>query len=812
MRYAEVAVELPVPGTYHYEVPGRWASRPLVGSRVLVPFGRRGVTGVVVGEADTVDADNVKVIEDVLDDAPTVGEDLLGLCLWVASYYEAPPGEVLRAAMPVGSRLTAARYVRTTEEGEAAAAGRAATALARIDLEVLGAVVAASGTIAHKTLARGKGRAAAIADLAERGLLELASTRSKPRVREKTVRVARLARALSDDDRDALGRAPARRAVVDALTAAGGEADVAALKAAQPRAAAHMRELVKTGLVEVVERVVRRDSWREATDSATASAPVVPPTLTAAQAAALAAIGDALAAGAFQSFLLHGITGSGKTEVYLHAIADVVAAGKTAIVLVPEISLTPQLAARFRARFGDQVAVLHSGLGDGERFDEWHRLRSGSARIALGARSAIFAPVENLGIVVVDEEHDSSFKQEEGVRYSARDVALVRAQRAGAPCVLGSATPSFETFHAAQTGRYQLLSLPERATSRPLPKVELIDLRTYKAEGDAMLTAPLAEAIATTLAAKEQVILFLNRRGFSTFVVCAKCGAACQCPQCSVSLTYHRRRDRLVCHYCGHDERASDLCPTCNARSIVRKGIGTEKVADAVEQRFPNARVARLDRDTAAGAGLQDILGRVARREVDILVGTQMVTKGHDFPGVTLVGVLCADTGLSLPDFRAAERTFQLLTQVAGRAGRGDRPGRVLVQSYRTDATAVAAASEHDYVRFFRAETVSRKELGYPPFGHLIALRIDGRDGQAVAGTARELERVAASLRGAGSVRTLGPIEAPLARLKGRTRWHMWLRGADRKAVRAFCRDLVRRASWPASVRVAVDVDPVSTL
>ncbi len=813
MRYAEVAVELPVAGTYHYQVPDRWADRRLIGSRVLVPFGNRGVTGVVVGHDPAVDVDaaRIRAIEDVLDDVPPIDEHLLSLCMWVARYYEAPPGEVLRAALPVGTRVSAARYVHLTETGEAVVSGGEAGALSRTHRELLGRIAASRGTIAQRTLLKGRGKRADITELVDRGLVQLSSTRSKPRVRARTVRVARLARPITDDDRAGLSRASKRLAALEALELAGGEADVSDLKQAVPRAADHLRELARAGLVELTTREVRRNRWTSATDMSAASAPVEPPVLTGAQSAALEAIRGAVAEERFEAFLLHGITGSGKTEVYLHAIADVVAAGRTAIVLVPEISLTPLLAARFRARFGDDVAVLHSGLSDGERFDEWHRLRSGAAHIALGARSAVFAPVSDLGIVVVDEEHDSSFKQEEGVRYHARDVALVRAQRSGAPCVLGSATPSLESARGAETERYTMLSLPDRATARPLPKVELIDLTTYQPEGEALLTAPLATAIDETLAAGDQVILFLNRRGFSTFVVCGKCGRAFRCPHCSVSLTHHRGIGKLMCHYCGHAEPVPDRCVPCNARTIVRKGIGTEKVAAAIEQRYPEARVARLDRDTAAGVGLQDILGRVARREVDILVGTQMVTKGHDFPGVTLVGVLCADTGLSLPDFRASERTFQLLTQVAGRAGRGDRPGRVLIQSYRTDAVAVAAAQNHDYAGFYRAEAASRAELGYPPFGHLIAVRFDGRDPDEVRGVARALERRAAELRG-GGVTALGPVEAPLARLKGRTRWHLWLRGPDRKEVRRVARDLVRTVAAPASVRVVLDVDPVSAL
>ncbi|HVV88473.1 MAG TPA: primosomal protein N', partial [Kofleriaceae bacterium] len=516
---------------------------------------------------------------------------------------------------------------------------------------------------------------------------------------------------------------------------------------------------------------------------------------------------------AFASFLLHGVTGSGKTEVYLRVIAEARARGLGAIVLVPEIALTPQLAARFRGRFGDEVAILHSGLSESDRLSEWERLHRGQAAIAVGARSAVFAPVARLGVVVVDEEHDGSFKQDEGVRYHGRDVALVRAQRAGAVCVLGSATPSLESFGAAQAGRMRLLTMVERATGAVLPSVEVLDLRRYQPDGEDMLSAPLAAALERTLAAGEQAILFLNRRGFATFVLCRACGHAFRCRDCAVSLTYHRASDRLECHYCGFGQRVPEACPTCKVTgSIERKGLGTERVAAALAARYPAARVARLDRDVATGARAEGILARVARREVDILVGTQMVTKGHDFPGVTLVGVLCADLALSLPDFRAAERTFQLLTQVAGRAGRGARPGHVVIQTYRPEAEAVDCAARHDYAGFAATEQAARAELGYPPSGRLCAVRIDGPDEAAVVNAAQHLGALAVALarREGDAVIVRGPVAAPLARLRGRVRWQLWLRAADRGPLRRVVRGVL--AAEVKGARVVADVDPLSTL
>jgi primosomal protein N' (replication factor Y) len=842
-RYAEVAVQLPVHGTFCYMVPPRLTDQDLRGVRVLVPFGNRGVAGVVVGVSDQPPpgVESVRPIDGLLADEAPVPAELLELCLWVASYYEAPPGEVLRAALPVGAQKSAQQIVELTDAGRAAL--EAGGALSPRLRDILGLLVQAGGALPQRALlagaakqgrgtdrsserspARPKVRPRDLAVLVEAGLAGYRRVMDRARVQARSERTAVLVRPITGDDRARLARAPKQLAALSALERAGGAASVAALRQDHPdiatHLATHLRALAEAGLVRFEMRELGPEVALTGLPGMSAAA--TPPVLTASQRAALDAIRAGLTQETFTAYLLHGITGSGKTEVYLHAIADVLAAGRTAVVLVPEISLTPQLAARFRARFGDQVAVLHSGLTDRERFDEWQRLRSGAARIALGARSAVFAPVARPGIIVVDEEHDTSFKQDEGVRYSARDVALVRAQRAGGVCVLGSATPSLESFHAAESGRYTLLSLPERPTPRPLPEVELVDLRTYRAETEAMLTAPLDQAIRDTLARGEQVILFLNRRGFDTFVLCRACGQAFRCEQCSVSLTYHRARDFLLCHYCGFHRRVPESCPTCAAvGTIMRKGMGTEKVAAAVAERFAGARVGRLDRDVATGARIAEILGRMARREIDILVGTQMVTKGHDFPGVTLVGVLCADTGLSLPDFRASERTFQLLTQVAGRAGRGEQPGRVLIQSFRTDAVAVAAAAKHDYLGFYQAERTSRQELGYPPFGHLVALRIDGPDAGAVERTARELAARAAALSPRLGVSVLGPAEAPLARLKGRTRWHLWLRAASRKPLRSLVRSIVRGEPGPgggpafpvaSDVRITVDVDPVSAL
>jgi len=883
-RYAEVAVTLPVSGRFHYVVPDDLAARALVGARVLVRFGPRKVTGVVV-RTDTPPPSGVTpvALSEVLDEVPSLSVELVELCSWIADYYEAPPGEVIRAALPAGSGVAARSVFALTDAGRAVLDGQGAAMLPRQR-----ALVERVGRLGPRGLPAGGLGASEkqqLAQLRAQGLVEQREQRDAARVRLKRERVAQLVGGV-DAARARVAKAPKRLAVIE-LLASGAAITVASLERQLPKATVAVRELAKLGLVIVSERelpigavstgedmhvsappvltdeqriavdeitrVLRRDRGPRsvaaapealAPKAASSGSPVAEavasselvsggsPVAGAVASSELASSGsppvlvegdgssaaDAVEPGrrAFTPFLLHGVTGSGKTEVYLRVIATALEAGRTALVLVPEISLTPQLAARFRARFGDLVAILHSGLSESARLGEWSRLRRGEARIAVGARSAVFAPLYGLGVIVVDEEHDGSFKQDEGVRYHARDVALVRAQRAGAVCVLGSATPSLESAAHAERGTYRKLTLTERPTARPMPSVEIIDLRKYMPDGEAMLSAPLRAAIGETLVAGNQTILFLNRRGFATFVLCRACGHAFRCPHCSVSLTYHRHSDRLSCHYCGFAQRVPDVCPSCGAtETIERKGLGTEKVADAVAAAFPEARVARLDRDVATGAKIEVVLARVARREVDVLVGTQMVTKGHDFPGVTLVGVLCADTGLTLPDFRASERTFQLLAQVAGRAGRGDKPGRVMIQTYRPAAPAVVAAAAHDYARFFAAESAERAELGYPPHGRLIAVRIDGADAQEVEQVAHRLAQLAeAAARRpelAGQVEVRGPVAAPLERLRNRTRWQIWLRSGDRQALRRVARSLLV-VEVASTVRVGLDVDPISAM
>ncbi|MBI3200971.1 MAG: primosomal protein N' [Myxococcales bacterium] len=598
------------------------------------------------------------------------------------------------------------------------------------------------------------------------------------------------------------------RAIHEHLLASG-PTEVAVLAARFGNARAAAKRLAEAGLVAIEEQAKARDPF-----FAVPAPRDTPPELTPPQAGAVHAIIARLEARERGGYLLHGVTGSGKTEVYLRVVERALALGGSAIVLVPEIALTPQLVGRFRARLGERIAVMHSGLGDADRHAMWKSLRSGEVRVAVGARSALFAPVEKLALICVDEEHDGSFKQEEGVRYNARDMALLRAHRAGAVTVLGSATPSLGSELAVREQRLERLVLPERArASAVLPRVELIDLKRVGAgpSGHRLLSLPLHRALEQTLEQKGQAILFLNRRGFAPSLLCEACGKVIECPSCAVALTLHRSgRPRLACHYCDHSTPLVDQCPACGSGRLSEEGAGTERIEQALTEAFPAARIARLDRDVAAGAKSEKVLDRMRRREIDVLVGTQMVTKGHDLPDVTLVGVLNADAALSMPDFRAAERTFHLLVQVAGRAGRGDALGKVLIQTWQPEHPAVALAAHHDVAKFVERELEDRRELGYPPYRRIALVRVDAVQEARAREVAAKLANLARK-HAPERVDVLGPAPAPLPRLRNRYRFRFMVRSDDRARMRPVLL-AIARASVDRAVRVAIDIDPVNML
>ena len=769
------------------------------GRRVLVPLGHRTATGIVLGPARTAHGELRDVLR-VLDDRPLLPPDVLRLLRWAADHYLAPLGLAVRAALPPGIDLREELSATLTAAGEELLEGPQ-RALLPPEKE--------SGTRTRQLLRAVRDgrtlRPAQLRALCGRGLVDLEQAEPRPRLRAPQVELAAAATGAQLP-----ARSP-RQAEVLAWLLARDPAGVPVeeLLAAFPGARPHLRRLAARGLVEL--RSAPAGPAR-LTDAPWGGGPVRE---TPAQAAALAELRHALDAGGYAPFLLHGVTGSGKTHVYLEAIAHARALGRGALALVPEIALTPQLAGRFRARFGDEVAVLHSGLTDRERLAEWHRVRDGRAGIVVGARSAVFAPVRELGVVVVDEEHEPSYKQEDRLRYHARDLALVRARDARAVAVLGSATPSLETLRRAGEGKLRTLLLPERVDGRPLPAAEVVDRKqSLRPAGEvALLTPQLAAALRETVERGEQAILFLNKRGHVRSLLCRSCGAALGCPNCSAALVLHRAGGTaLRCHLCGHEELPRP-CAACGSDKLVPLSAGTEHVEEELRALLPHARIGRLDRDAAGAPGkAAALLARFARRELDVMVGTQMVAKGHDFPGVTLVGVLDADGPLHLPDFRAAERCVQLLAQVAGRAGRGAQPGRVVVQAFRPEDPAIAAAIRHDYDGFARAELQRRETLLFPPHVRLCALRLSGNVEARVQAAA---ERLAARARTAvvrgERVDLLGPAPAPLARVRGKHRWQLLLRAREHAPLHRLAR-LLASEELPAGVELAIDIDPVALL
>ncbi len=791
---------LPVPangGVFTYRLR-EGAIEP--GRRVLVPLGRRTATGVVLGPAGSIRGELRDVLR-VLDDEPLLPPDVLRLARWAAAHYLAPLGLAVRAALPPGIDLRQELSAVLTPEGEALLEGEQQTLLPA------GREAATRTRQLLRAVREGRAlRTAQLRALAKRGLVALSASEPRPRVQAPQVE---LAAAVPE------ARPPARsprQAEVLAWLLARDPAGVPVeeLLAAFPGARAHLRKLAARRLVSL------RKEPAGAASIADAPWGTLPARETAAQSAALAELRTALDSRRYAPFLLDGVTGSGKTHVYMEAIARARAQRRGALALVPEIALTPQLAGRFRARFGEDVAVLHSGLTERERLSEWHRVRGGAAGVVVGTRSAVFAPVRDLGIVVVDEEHEPSYKQEDRLRYHARDLALVRARDAGAVVVLGSATPSLETLRRAGEGRLSTLRLPERVDGRALPAVEIVDRKTtLRGPGDpSLLTPALADALRRTAARGEQAILFLNKRGHVRSLLCRSCGAALGCPNCSVALVLHRASGTaLRCHLCGHEELPRP-CAACGSDDLFPLSAGTERVEEELRALLPRARIARLDRDSAGGPGkAASVLARFARRELDVLVGTQMVAKGHDFPGVTLVGALDADGPLHLPDYRAAERCVQLLAQVAGRAGRGEQPGRVLLQAFRTAEPAVVAAAAHDYHGFARSELARREALCFPPYARLCAVRLQGNvearvqaAAERLAGRARDLQRS----RG-GEVDVLGPAPAPIARLRGKHRFQLLLRARDHGPIHRLCRALFE-VPLPPGVELSADVDPVGLL
>jgi primosomal protein N' (replication factor Y) len=802
-EFCDVALPVPLDMAFTYRIPDGMA--PVVGGRVLVPFRQQRLSGIVTELHDRKPKVQTKNVISVLDPAPVLDAQLLRLGQWIADYYLAPIGDVFRSMLPLNAEFQKTINYSITETGHAAlhAAGTVgSSARARrtpeeqlAEFRVLEYL--SEGEAAREQTLRAATRVsrAVLAGMVRKKWIEREDL-SDARDAARTVKVAQL--------KTAEGKLNAnQQTLVDTLAGAGGKVAVETLQALEvPRTT--LATLVKRGLVEIIE---------EPAELVRSKIKARPSPLdfqfNLAQWAALKRIQESVAANKFAGMLLHGVTGSGKTAVYLAAMRSVLEAGRSAILLVPEIGLTPAVAADLHHVFGDEVAILHSALSDQERAEQWHRIKRGEARMVVGTRSAVFAPVADLALIIVDEEQDSSYKQEETPRYHARDVAVMRAKMAGAVVVLGSATPSLESYYNTKKNKYALLELPDRVEERPLPEVEIIDMRLeFQETGqEQVISRKLAAEIKERLERKEQVMVLLNRRGYSPVVLCRTCGKKLECRNCAIALTHHKREHRMVCHYCGFMAPVPKACAHCGSEYVYFLGTGSEKLEELLHGMFPQARIARLDRDTVRGQeDFERALNALNEGELDILVGTQMIAKGHDIHGVTLVGVVGADMALGMPDFRAAERTFQLLTQVAGRAGRGQMPGKVVLQTYFQDHYAVQYAAQHDFTGFYEKELQFRSWMHYPPYSALanVVVRSDKLD-EALqwSGT---LGKWFEKTRHEG-VRVLGPAAAPIVRLKRDYRYHFVLKSPSREKLNTLLRSMLVYAAQQKIPRTQVIVD-----
>jgi primosomal protein N' (replication factor Y) (superfamily II helicase) len=808
--YAEVALPLPLRQTFTYSLASNICENAKLGARLLVPFGKRQLTGYIVALHQELQTDlelsesQIKPATELLDDDPLVTPEILRLTQWTADYYSASWGEVLKASLPAGVNVDSEVVVQITSDGriELAKITNMRTSKAEILQHLAENLEVSKGDLEKKF---GKSSVQRnLRELEKRNLIttfqRTISTKAKPK-RRKAVRLLPI--ELHTESIKPLSEAQSR--IIDVLTSENGEIGFVELLEMADVSASSIQTLEKRNIVEIFVHEVFRDPMRT---SKIPENQILTPTDE--QSSVLSTLTTTLNANTYETFVLHGVTGSGKTEIYIRAMKVALESGKSSLMMVPEIALTPVFSKRLRAVFGDEVAILHSKLSVGERFDEWRRIKGGSARIVIGTRSAIFAPLENIGLIIVDEEHDGSYRQHESPFYHARDVAVVRGNFAKAIVVLGSATPSLETFYNAEIGKYKLLSLPNRIGNRPLAKAELIDMReVFKEKGkDQVLSPQLLTAIRQTYNSGEQTIILLNRRGFSAFVLCRSCGDAIRCKNCDITLTFHKRDNSLVCHYCGYREKVPKVCPACDSKFINFLGEGTEQLETILQEYFPDLRIERIDRDTMNRRNaLENILDEFSDKKIDMLLGTQMLAKGHDFPNVTLVGVLAIDASLSIPDFRTAERTFQLLTQVAGRAGRGSLPGRVLIQTYCPQHYVLQQAETQNYLSFYEKESKFRKNLNYPPYVALASLLIHHENFDYAYEQSQILREALQDSNSNRESRVLGPAPAPLARLKGEYRMQIIVKSANRKKLREFLEFAMHEAQTKSLDLRCVDIE-----
>lgn len=809
-NYFEVAVLAPVNRPLTYLPPDNCDQPVVPGLRVLVPLAGRKVTGYVLGTVLEVPAgQQMKKIAEILDAEPLFPAEHVPFYRWIANYYHYPIGEAIKTALPTGLTRKSGRRVTITETGRQQLAGFPNSTVTKA--KWFAGLLDKGEITPHVTASLWRSKERSIIETwAAEGWIEISSELVGGTARAKTelcyalaengdvpekflVSEQRTMEVLREIARETNRKFIPRREITRVYSGAG--------KA--------LKSLAEKNIAIAEEQQVYRDPFGECFLESD-----IPETLTAEQQRALSQILPALKKELFSTFLLHGVTGSGKTEVYLQAAAASVEQGRPVLVLVPEIALATQLEAHFLARFGSRVALLHSGLSGGQRFDQWSRIVRGEADVVIGARSAVFAPLKKPGLIIVDEEHDGSYKQDDGFRYNARDLAVLRASQSGAVVILGSATPAVTSYYHATKGKYRLLSLEKRIEERPLPDVVVVNMQSVKTVSGrgAVFSPALMKGLKANLERSEQSLVFLNRRGYANFIICRDCGQAVQCRHCQVSLTLHRNENRLLCHYCGFSINSKTVCTNCQSTSLNAIGVGTERLEQELAGILPTARLARLDRDTCRTR--QDfirILQAVHKGDIDILLGTQMITKGHHFPNVTLVGIVLADTGLGLPDFRAGERTFQLISQVTGRAGRGEKPGRVIIQTFQPGHYSIEMARSHDYTGMYGREIELRKALSYPPFSRLVNIKIEGPDNEQVQQTALKLADLARKFQKRSDPEILGPAPAPLTRIRDRYRWQILVKGSRLESLHVFLHRIeaeIPALSKSGKVRIMLDVDP----
>ncbi|WP_349410450.1 primosomal protein N' [Pseudalkalibacillus sp. SCS-8] len=804
---AGVIVDVPALGTdkiFDYRIPDGLVDVITVGMRVIVPFGPRKLTGFVVRLTDTSELKRLKPIEDIVDPSPVINKELIELGEWIAENTLCFLHSAYQSMLPAAMKMNYTKRLETTETTE----------LSKFPDDIQALLHSTDGMLWSEVLELGKDRARIVQDAIRKGEIEVRyEIRSKGnKKKQKVVKPVEPVHTLEKVRDDLLKKAPKQATVLEYII--NNKVDKILTKDLVEKSGssrATIKSLIDKGLLSESEEEIYRDPYKDRQFERT-----YPLTLTEEQKKAISPILQDIKDGKHETFLLHGVTGSGKTEIYLQSIEEVISRGKAAIMLVPEISLTPQMVHRFKGRFGSEVAVLHSGLSVGEKYDEWRKIQRKEAKVVVGARSAIFAPFTDIGIIIIDEEHESSYKQEENPRYHARDIAIQRGIYHNCPVVLGSATPTLETYARAQKGVYTLCTLEERVNKRELPTSEIVDMREELRAGNrSLFSAALFDRLKDRIEKGEQSVLLLNRRGYSTFVNCRDCGYVAQCPHCDISLTFHKRSNTVKCHYCGFEEKQPTLCPQCQSEHIRFFGTGTQKVEEELNRLMPEASVIRMDVDTTSRKGMHEkLLNRFAEKKADILLGTQMIAKGLDFPNVTLVGVLAADAMLHLPDFRASERTFQLLTQVSGRAGRHHLSGEVVIQTYTPEHYSVQLAKQHDFITFYNQEMQVRKLHEYPPFYFLALVTVSHEELMQVVDVT---EKISERLRGTLSSQAviLGPVASPIPRVKDRYRYQCVIKYKNEPNLKSTLNEIVshyQKRMQQNQLQISIDMHPQTIL